>query len=118
MIKIKRSIKDGALPHVVGKSGEKWEGEEKRWEVVANFLPPFGNTLEQFLLFFYTYMDHTRHSVSINILTRLTKASTACYHCNIKGHSVLNTVCHYKEETNDRRKRNTQRAQYAWILLC
>lgn len=50
----------------MGKSGEKWESEEKRWELVANFLPPFVNTLEQFLLFFYTYMDHTRHSVSFN----------------------------------------------------
>jgi hypothetical protein len=52
VIKIKRGIKDETRFPVVGKSGEKWESEERRWELVANFLPPFVNTLEQFLLFF------------------------------------------------------------------
>lgn len=50
MIKIKRSIRYGAKIDVVGKSGEKWRVEKMRWELVANFLPPFVNIFSKFLL--------------------------------------------------------------------
>jgi hypothetical protein len=50
VIKIKRSIRYGAKFHVVGKSGEKWRVEKIRWELVANFLPPFVNIFSKFLL--------------------------------------------------------------------
>jgi hypothetical protein len=49
VIKIKRSIRYGAKIHVVGKSGKKWRVEKMRWELVANFLPPFVNIFADFL---------------------------------------------------------------------
>jgi hypothetical protein len=50
VIKIKRSIRYVAKFYVVGKSGEKWRVEKMRWELVANFLPPFVNIFSKFLL--------------------------------------------------------------------